>query len=494
MAEETRLKAGALGAAGITFLVVAAAAPLTIMTGVAPLAISIGGIGAPFGYLAAGVVLAIFSVGFMAMTRHTRGAGAFYSYITLGLGRPLGAASGLLAMLSYNALQIGVYGLLGTQFAAAWTRFTGADAPWWIFSGVGIVLVWALGRRGIDIGAKVVGVLLIAESAILVLLVIAVLFKAGHLSAGTFTPKALTDPGMLAILGFCFAAFMGFESTALYRAEARRPDRTIPRATYAAVAFLAIFYCLVGWAVVQAFGDADVVAAAGADPTGLFFSAMDTYVGAWASDIMYVLVLTSVLASQLAFHNAINRYSLSLAQDGLLPAALGRVHPRYLSPALAGGVQSVLAAVVVAGFAITGADPYLQLMLLVNTPGAIGIVALQALTSAAVLGYFLKRRGVAGARLAIGSGALATLLLAVVLYVLVDKVALLTGADASTNALLVALVPAEILGGVAWALFLKARKPGAYRRIGGDDVRRITTEAGLNQSGPEPVSLKEVTA
>jgi hypothetical protein len=71
------LKTNALGAGGIAFLVIAAAAPLTVMAGVAPVAILVGGIGAPAGYLAAGAVLALFAVGFMAMTRHTGGAGAF---------------------------------------------------------------------------------------------------------------------------------------------------------------------------------------------------------------------------------------------------------------------------------------------------------------------------------------------------------------------------------------------------------------------------------
>jgi hypothetical protein len=41
---------------------------LTVMTGVTPLAISIGGVGAPLGYLGAGVVLAVFAVGFTAFT------------------------------------------------------------------------------------------------------------------------------------------------------------------------------------------------------------------------------------------------------------------------------------------------------------------------------------------------------------------------------------------------------------------------------------------
>ena len=56
---------------------------------------------------------------------------------------------------------------------------------------------------------------------------------------------------------------MGFESTVLYRKEARDPERTIPRATYAAVAFMAVFYCFIVWSVVQAFGSDAAVGAAG---------------------------------------------------------------------------------------------------------------------------------------------------------------------------------------------------------------------------------------
>ncbi|WP_030439165.1 APC family permease [Actinoplanes subtropicus] len=486
MSEQTRLKTGALGAAGISFLVVGAAAPLTVMTGVTPLAIAIGGVGAPLGYLAAGVVLAVFAVGYTAMTRHTRGAGAFYSYITLGLGRPLGAASGMLAVFSYNALQIGVYGLLGVQFAAACARFTGAEVPWWVFAVATVALVWALGRRGIDVGAWVVGVLLVAESAILLLLVVAVLTRA-RLTGGTFTADALSGPGMPAILGFCFAAFMGFESTALYRAEARQPDRTIPRATYAAVAFLAVFYGVVAWAVVQAFGDAEVVAAAAANPTALLFTAMEKYAGGWAADIMYVLVLTSILAAQLSFHNAINRYAFNLAHDGLLPAALGHSHPRFRSPAVAGATQSVLAVVVVACFALAGADPIRQLLILVNTPGVLGVLMLLALTSVAVLAYFLRRRGVPGARVATASSALGAVLLTLVFGVIIDKVGLLTNAAPDVDVALVAVVPMVLAAGLVWALIRKAGNPRAYARIGGE-------EAGRMGAAVAPAAALEVTA
>ena len=69
------------------------------------------------------------------------------------------------------------------------------------------------------------------------------------LSAASFTPSAVFAPGMAGVLAFAFAAFMGFESTALYRPEARNPERTIPRATYGAVIFMMTFYCLVVWAI-----------------------------------------------------------------------------------------------------------------------------------------------------------------------------------------------------------------------------------------------------
>ena len=62
---------------------------------------------------------------------------------------------------------------------------------------------------------------------------------------------------------------------------------------------------------------------------------------------MYVLIMTSVLASQIAFHNAINRYTFNLARDGLLPARLAHTHPRFGSPSTAGTAQTLLAVVVV---------------------------------------------------------------------------------------------------------------------------------------------------
>src|SRR5215217_7639833 len=73
-----RLAGGSVGMWDLVFFVVAAAAPLSVMSGVAPLAIQFGGIGAPGGYLLAGIVFLIFAIGFTAMSQRLRNAGAFY--------------------------------------------------------------------------------------------------------------------------------------------------------------------------------------------------------------------------------------------------------------------------------------------------------------------------------------------------------------------------------------------------------------------------------
>ena len=479
------LKPGVLGSGSIVFMVVAAAAPLTILAGIAPLAILIGGIGAPVAYLFGGLVLAVFAVAFTRMTAQIGSAGAFYAYIAKGLGTAWGLAAALLALMSYNAIQIGVYGLLAVQTRATLDDLFGITVPWPVIAVVAIVLVFLVGRTGIDVGARVLGVLLVLETGILLLLAFAVVFQGGAsgLDGASFTPDAVFSPGMGAALGFGFAAFIGFESTAIYRREARDPARTIPRATYTAIIGMAVTYCFIVWAVVQAFGSDQAQAAAGEDPVGMFFTAITTYVGPWASTAMSVLIVTSVYAAQLAFHNAINRYAFALAKDGVLPARLATTHPRFGSPHVAGIVQSVLAAAVVLAFAVAGADPYTRLLLWVNAPGVLGIFLLMFLTAVATVVYFLRRNPAASRPTTVAAGVASSVLLADAVYVAVDNIELNTAAPPAVNAVLVGLVPLVLVVGFGLALWLRASRPEIYAGIGEgqdtdeDDATRVAASA-----------------
>jgi len=87
--EVHKLRRGSLGVLAISFFVISAAAPLTAMAGGAPVAMLLGnGSGIPAAYVVVSVLLLVFSVGYTAMARHHTSTGAFYSYVTRGLGQP----------------------------------------------------------------------------------------------------------------------------------------------------------------------------------------------------------------------------------------------------------------------------------------------------------------------------------------------------------------------------------------------------------------------
>ncbi len=462
------LRTNALGTGGIVFMVISAAAPLTIVAGIAPLAILIGGIAAPLVYTVAGIVLGVFAIAFMAMTRYVKALGGFYTYITEALGKAVGLASSFVALFSYNALQIGLYGLLGAQGHDLLKNEFGIDVPWWVIALAGVLAVFAVAYRGVDVGAKVLGVLLSAEALILVLFAVVVLIRGGAegVTFGTFDPQALLNPGLFAVAGFGFAAFMGFESTALYREEARSPEKTIPRATYISVAFMAVFYGFVVWAIIVAVGESHVQEAAAKNTAGLVFDTAGKYLGPWAELTMYILIITSVYASQLAFHNAINRYTFSLARDGALPKVLHRTN-RFGSPAVSGAVQTVLALVVVGIFAVAGGDPYLQLLLWVNSPGVFGILALQVITCVAVVVFFVRNRTLPRKWYVIPSAVAAGLIMLAVVYVLAVNVDLLTAAGPVVDTIILLCVPVVFAIGIVLAVVWRRTRPEAYARIGG---------------------------
>jgi amino acid transporter len=178
-----KLRREAVGVAHVVFFVVAAAAPLTAVVGVTPAAFAFGnGPGVPGTFLLVGVLYLLFSVGFTTMNRFVASAGGFYPYITAGLGRPLGVAGALIALATYSAIDIAVYGMFGFFSNAIVTSHGGPDVAWWIFAfGLGAA-VYLCGKRNIAFSGTVLGVCMIAEIAILLLLGATILMTGGALN------------------------------------------------------------------------------------------------------------------------------------------------------------------------------------------------------------------------------------------------------------------------------------------------------------------------
>src|SRR4051812_49959517 len=100
-AQERPRLTGRLGAGSIVFMVVAAAAPLTVIAGSVPIGIAAGnGADYPAMYVIAAAVLFFFPAGFTAMTRPVPHAGAFYSSLGTALGRSAGLGSPLVPLIT----------------------------------------------------------------------------------------------------------------------------------------------------------------------------------------------------------------------------------------------------------------------------------------------------------------------------------------------------------------------------------------------------------
>ncbi|MEZ2388381.1 APC family permease [bacterium RCC_150] len=466
------LKKNAIGTRDIVFMLVSAAAPLTIVVGIAPLALAVGGVGAPSIYLAAALGLGLFAIGFMALTRHVQSYSGFYGYISKTLGRVVGLGSGLTAWMSYNGLQIGLYGLLGIQANLAVKSFTGVELPWWLYAMVAIGAVWYLGWRGIDVGARVLAVLLTLETAIVAIVAAFVLAQGGAHGIGfeSFSPDAIFSPKFAAILGLGFSAFMGFESGALYREEARNPDRSVPRATYISIAFIGAFYAFAVWIIVQAFGPNAVqeFAAGHLDAGDTAYIAAGNFAGEWCVNLMSVLIVTSIFAAQLSFHNTINRYTLSLSREGIFPKRAGKISPRYRTPSAAGVDQTLLAFALVAIAALFHLDPFTQFLIWTNTPGVIGILFLQALTGVGVVVFFTRHKEHRTRWYVVPSAIAATIIMCLVTYLMATNADLITGLPVGdpVNTILLVFAPLLFACGIGLALVLRRMKPAAYQRIG----------------------------
>ena len=472
-----QLRRNALGVAAITFFVVSAAAPLTAVAGGYPIAMLLGnGAGVPAAVVLVTVILLLFSVGYTAMARHISNAGSFYAFTSRGLGGVAGGAAAYIALLAYNTMQIGLYGLFGAVTAGTLAGY-GIDLPWWAWSLIALAIVAFLGYRQIDLSAKVLAVLVILEYVAVVILDVAIIGQGG--AAGidftSFTPGAFLSGSTTIGVLICFAAFMGFEATTIYSEEARDPKRTVPRATYLAVFIIGVFYAISTWAMVLGVGADKVVETIGGlpDPTLYVPTLSDQYVGGWLTTIIGLLLVTSVFAALLAFHNAAARYFYVLGREGLLPAKLGNTHDAHQSPHSGSVLQTVLGIVVLALFAITAQDPIFALFTWLTNTATLSVITLMSLVSFAILAFFKKEPALEPSALKASiAPLLAGLVLAVIAILVVVNFGVLTGAAAWLAIALPLLVPvAAVLGALA-ANNLKRNEPARFAQMGAHQAGR----------------------
>ncbi|HKP42188.1 APC family permease [Mycobacterium sp.] len=459
----------------LILLVVAAAAPLGAVVGILPVAFAFGnGAGLPFTVALVMVVLALFSVGYSAMSRQVVSTGAFYAYVSRGLGGVAGLGAAAIALVAYPAITCTALAYFGYFTQAAVTSVAGG-APSWIWFSIGAAIaVGVLGYRGIDLSFRVVAVLVCIEFAVIISLVVAIVGRLGlkALPAESFSVHQLSSgaPGVAVML--VFLLFVGFESAALYSEEAHNPRRTVARATYGVVAVMGVFYLLVAWVTVGAVGGAHIVDVATTSTGSLYSDLAAGYLAPWVGEVITVAMATSMFATALALHNVASRYVFALGRQRCLPAPLGSAHPRLGGPHRASLVVSVVTTSVVLIGAIVGADPFVGLGTVAAGLGTVGVMTLQCLASLAVVGY-LRRHGGGSMWATIVAPVIAFAAMAAATVLAVSRFEMLTGADNPVINALPALIAVVFVAGAGYGVWLKARRPQQYGAV----TARLSSES-----------------
>ncbi|AJG14379.1 APC family permease [Pseudomonas aeruginosa] len=392
--EKQKLK-GALGVAPIVMMVVATAAPLTVMVANTPLMISIGnGVAAPVDALIAMIIMFLFTVGFVAMSKYIDNAGAFYAFIQKGLGRSIGLGSATLAVVSYSLFLVALQGYIGYATADTVNGFLGVDAPWWVYSFLAVAVIAYLGYRDIELSSKFLAVALVLEIAVVILVDLAVLWDKGlsGMETATFELSHIISgsPGLGILFAIC--SFIGFESTVIYREEARDPERTIPRATYTAVFLVGAFYVISMWCAVSAIGVDNITDFSETHGADLYLAVTQHYFGVIFMDVMHVLLLTSLFACALSMHNIVVRYKYTLGRFGVLSGQFANVHPAHGSPHVSSAILSTFSVVAFVILAAIGADPATEIYAWGAMAGTLGYMVILSLTCAAVVFFFRKEK------------------------------------------------------------------------------------------------------
>ncbi|MEQ9400150.1 MAG: amino acid permease [Longimicrobiales bacterium] len=153
-----------------------------------------------------------------------------------------------------------------------------------------------------------------------------------------FTP-ALASAAGVAMIGTLWA-YEGWQYVTFAAGEARDPQRTFPAGIVAGTAILIVLYLLANVGYVQALGPDGVAAS-----QSVAADAVRVHLGDRAAQGITVVVLVAMFSAANGITLTATRVYWAMSRDGVFFRSLGRVHPRFGTPALAVAAGSGWAAI-----------------------------------------------------------------------------------------------------------------------------------------------------
>jgi amino acid transporter len=395
---EPRLRRNAVGLTGAVIMSAAIMGPAVSTFFNPQFSMPFSGEATPFVYLACTIALLIAASGIVEMAREFPSAGAFYTYVTRGLGPRAGFVTGGLMFVAYALLPPAEVGLIGSYLQSTFRAELDVNIPWWMIGLVPAGLMVFLAFEGIRSSLRTALILFAVEVAIVLLLAVIVVGHGGEdgLSLHPLTPGASPNGFQGLTTGFVFAAlsFVGFEAAATLGDETKEPRKIVPRAVLLSVLAVGGLYVFCVWAEVIGLGATTVN---GLDGSATPWNDLAATYAPWMKWPVIIASVSSMFAVMINSSNGIVRILHTMGREELLPRPLAFIDPKRLTPSyaiFATGAFTVVTALVVGavsgglGNPAAGSNVYGYLGFLLT----LGILPVYVLTNLATARYFLRAR------------------------------------------------------------------------------------------------------
>lgn len=444
---DERLGRNKLNAVFVSAIVLSAVAPVSALAASAGVLVAVRGGATPASFVIAGLLYTVFSIGYVAMSRHMVNAGGFVAYVARAFGDRLATAAAAVTLTFYFSSLVAFYAISGVVAAGT----LGLDSDPAVVTFGMLLLVGVLSYLGISVSARLLVALLLVEFVAVLVLNGKLLLDGGPegYSLAGFGPDLLSGPGLGVSVLLCMICYSGLEATVVFSEEAKEPRRTIPRAVFGSLAIITVFYTLTSWLLTVNVGPKAAGEVAGADPGGFFFSISGNALGSGYTRFLEYLVVTSFLALFLGFQSMITRYVFALGRAGVLPSVLAHTHPRTKNPGAASITVTLVVGAILLVFTAAGADPILTTYSWLVGLGTVGLLCTLALVSLSVLVFFRREPDGSSPFVTLVAPALALVGLVTALVIGIENYDLIGSQDGQARLLLLVL-PVVAAGG--WLL------------------------------------------
>lgn len=392
--EQISLRKNAIGLPEVLFQSITAMAPAAaVATALSP-AIPFAGASLPLAVLLATVACAFIASSIGQLAIHIPSAGGLYTYISRSLGVRFGFLSAWVFLLAQPLLLPLVSLIWGPYIEDLVHLLTGVDIPWYIWTILGNIALFALTYYGIKLSTNASLILGTIEITIIVALSLTMIVATlGHSDLATFTPIYSAEKGLGGLVGifqgmvFAFLAFVGFEASAPLGEETANPKRNIPRAVIYSAIGIGLLYTLAAYAGVNGWGIANIQGyAANAAP---WAELGQRYWGVVGPVILSFAIINSAFGNGNAGINATSRVAYAMGRIGTLPRGFARLS-RHQTPVVGILVHTAMSLVVSLGlgFALGVANAFG----LIATILTLGLLLLYFASCISVFVYYRRVR------------------------------------------------------------------------------------------------------